>query len=108
VSHVPYPAGPTLGLKTSKGRFGLAFTLACIAAALIVPEYFFFPMAIAFIGFGLLRAVIYTYLDLLPDQGPIHDEFAGSDVIESRPAGRRIFRNPLRRSHHPAPRREEH
>lgn len=108
VSHVPYPASPTVGLKTWQGRLGLAFVLACVAAALIVPEYFFFPMAIAFIGFGLGRAFLYGYLDHLPDQGPLHDEFAPTDVIESRPAGRRIFRNPLRRKRHPAPRREEH
>jgi CDP-diacylglycerol--serine O-phosphatidyltransferase len=108
VSHVPYPAGPTVGLRDWRGRLGLAFVLACIAAALLVPEYFFFPMAIAFIGFGLLRAVLYGSLDLVPERGPIHDEFAPSDVIEDRPARRRMFRNPLRRTHHPTTHREEH
>ena len=108
VSHVPYPAGPTVGLKSWQGRLGLAFVLACVAGALFVPEYFLFPLAVAYIGFGLVRAVLYGYLDLLPERGPIHDEFASGDVIENRPAGRRIFRNPLRRAHRPAAHREEH
>jgi len=108
VSHVPYPAGPTAGLRDWRGRLGLLLVLACLAGALFVPEYFFFPMALVFIGFGLLRAVLYGYLDLLPERGPIHDEFAGDDVIEERPAGRRMFRNPLRRARHAVAHREEH
>jgi len=107
VSHVPYPVGPRIGIRTWEGRFGIVFALFVLWGALYVPRYFFFPMAIAFIGFGLVRAVLYGSLDRLPAGGPLAEEFGGSDVFEDRPAPRRLFRNPLRRAHHPAPHREE-
>lgn len=108
VSHVPYPAGPMAGVKTWKGRIGLVFTLACITAALTVPEYFFFPMAIAFISFGLLRAVYFASFERAPGEAPIDAAFGGDDVLEDRPAPRRVFRNPLRPRHHPTGHREDH
>jgi CDP-diacylglycerol--serine O-phosphatidyltransferase len=107
VSHVPYPVFPNAGVRTWRARFGLVFVLACLWAALTFPAYFFFPMAIAFIGFGLLRSVLYGYLDRLPDGGPIQLEFADGDVVEERPVRRRGFRNPLRRKRHAVGRREE-
>jgi len=107
VSHVPYPVFPNVGLRTWRGRVGLAFVLLCLWAALTVPAYFFFLTSIVFIAFGLLRAVVYGYLDRLPEQGPLHDEFAESDVVGERPVRRRMFRLPLRRKRHPAGHREE-
>jgi CDP-diacylglycerol--serine O-phosphatidyltransferase len=107
VSHVPYPVFPNVGVRTWRARLGLGFTLVCLWAALTFPAYFFFPMAIAFIAFGLLRAVIYGYLDRLPDRGPIHDEFARGDVVEERPLRGRTSRNPLRPRHHSVGHRED-
>ena len=107
VSHVPYPVFPNMGIRTWRGRAGTAFVLVCLWAALSFPAYFFFPMAIGFIGFGLLRAVLYGYLDRLPEEGPIHDEFAEGDVVEERQVRRRMFRNPLRRKRHPVGHRED-
>ena len=107
VSHVPYPVFPAVGLRTWRGRIGLGFVLLCLWGALTVPAYFFFPMAIAFIAFGLLRAVVYGYLDRLPAEGPIHDEFSEGDVVEERRVRRRMFGNPLRRPRHPVGRRED-
>ena len=107
VSHVPYPVFPNAGVRTWRARAGLAFMLVCLWAALSFPAYFFFPMALAFIAFGLLRAVLYGYLDRVPEGGALHDEFAEGDVVEERPVRRRMFRNPLRRRHHPVGHREE-
>ncbi len=107
VSHVPYPVVPHAGVRTWRARAGLAFVLACLWAALTFPAYFFFPMGIAFIGFGLLRAIVYGSLDRLPEGGPLHDEFAEGDVVEERPVRRRMFRNPLRPRKHPVGHREE-
>jgi CDP-diacylglycerol--serine O-phosphatidyltransferase len=106
VSHVPYPVFPSVGLRTWRGRVGLAFVLLCLWGALTVPAYFFFPMAMGFIAFGLLRAVVYGYLGP-PGEGPIHDEFTEGDVVEERAVRRRMFRNPLRRARHPVGHRED-
>ncbi len=107
VSHVPYPAAPKVGIRTWAGRFGILLLLFTLWGAAYVPRYFFFPMAIAFIGFGLLRAVFYASLER-PAAGPMSEEFAGTDVLEDRPAGWPRFRNPLRRPHHQPVHREEH
>jgi hypothetical protein len=81
--------------------------VSILAGAIFVPKYFFFPLAVAFIAFGLLRALYYGYLDRLPEESPLREEFGETDVLESGPAPRRRFRNPLRRRQSP-PRREEH
>jgi CDP-diacylglycerol---serine O-phosphatidyltransferase len=107
VSHVPYPVAPRVGLRTWNGRFGLGLLLTIVWGAAYVPGYFFFPLAIAFITFGLLRALYYGYLDRLPEDSPLREEFGESDVLESGPAPRQRFRNPLRRRP-TGPRREEH
>lgn len=107
VSHVPYPVAPRVGFRTWNGRFGVALLAFILWGAVYVPEYFFFLFALAFIAFGLLRALYYGYLDRLPEYGPLREEFGGSDVLETGPAPRRRFRNPLRRRQ-PASHREEH
>jgi CDP-diacylglycerol--serine O-phosphatidyltransferase len=108
VSHVPYPVAPRVGLRTWNGRFGLALLLSIVGGAVFIPRYFFFPLAIAFIAFGLLRALYYGYLERLPEESPLREEFGETDVLESGLAPRRRFRNPLRRGRQPGLRREEH
>lgn len=106
VSHVPYPAMPRIGVRTWGQRWALGFLLVVIVAAIYFPAYFFFPLAIVFIAWGLLKAVFLGFLERLPDRDPLRDE-EGTDVRDERGAGpRRAFPLPLRRRHGGA-RREE-
>src|SRR5690606_18967442 len=57
VSHVLYPVVPRLTFRTWGGRLALGLAIASVVAALTVPEYFFFPMAVIYIAYGLLRTV---------------------------------------------------
>jgi hypothetical protein len=54
-----------------------------------------------------VRALYYSYLDRLPEEGPLREEFGETDVLATGSAPRRRFRNPLRRRQ-PPPQREEH
>ena len=62
-------------------------------AAFTVPEYFFFPFAVVYIAFGLLRTVVLGFLERLPERDPLLDEDEGDegevrelDYDEIRPA----------------------
>lgn len=74
ISHVLYPVVPRFTYRTWGGRLALVLALASIVAALTAPEYFFFPMAVLYISYGLLRTVVLGFLDRLPDQDPLLDE----------------------------------
>lgn len=63
-----------MGINSAKGLFGTAFTLGAIAGGLYVPAYFFFPLGISYIGFGLIRAAATGLLERLPDNDPLRDE----------------------------------
>lgn len=63
VSNVKYPKFPAAGFRTAKGLFGTAFSLTILAVGLTWPEYLFFPLGVAFITFGLVRAGAMALLD---------------------------------------------
>lgn len=74
ISHVLYPVVPRFTYRTWGGRLALVLAIASIVAAITRPEYFFFPMAVVYIGYGLLRTVVLGFLERLPDQDPLLDE----------------------------------
>jgi CDP-diacylglycerol--serine O-phosphatidyltransferase len=74
VSQVPYPVAPKVGLRTWQGRFSLAVHVVAVAWAALYPEYFFFPVGLAIITYGLGRAVSLGLLDRLPERDPMRDE----------------------------------
>jgi CDP-diacylglycerol--serine O-phosphatidyltransferase len=63
VSTVRYPKFPPVGFRSVKGLFGTAFHLMVLVAGLTVPEYFFFPLGITYLAFGLLRFVILAFAE---------------------------------------------
>lgn len=58
VSTVRYPKFPVVGFRSVKGLFGTAFHLLVLVAGLTVPEYFFFPLGLTYLGYGLFRFAI--------------------------------------------------
>jgi hypothetical protein len=67
VSNVKYPKLPSIGLRSRKGLLGLAVHLIILLGALLAPEYFLFPLGLAYVAFGLIRA---TVLGLMERQEP--------------------------------------
>ena len=74
VSHVLYPVVPRFTYRTAGGRLAFGLAIASIVAAVTAPSYFFFPMAVVYIVYGLLRTVMLGFLERLPDQDPLLDE----------------------------------
>jgi CDP-diacylglycerol--serine O-phosphatidyltransferase len=58
VSNVRYPKWPPAGFGSSARLAGLTLYLLVLAGALIVPEYFLFPLGLTYIVYGLGRSVL--------------------------------------------------
>jgi CDP-diacylglycerol---serine O-phosphatidyltransferase len=74
VSNVLYPVVPRFSVRTWGGRLAILLALAAIVAAFTVPELFFFGLAIVYIGYGLIRSVIFGFFDRLPERDPLNDD----------------------------------
>jgi CDP-diacylglycerol--serine O-phosphatidyltransferase len=58
VSNVKYPKFPPIGLRSPKRLLGLAVYLAILIGAIVAPEYFLFPLGLAYVAFGVFRATV--------------------------------------------------
>ncbi|MBS1241524.1 MAG: CDP-alcohol phosphatidyltransferase [Gemmatimonadetes bacterium] len=65
LSTVKYPKSPRISVRSVRGIFGLVLYLAIVAAIIISPSSFLFPMALAYTAYGVLR---FTLLSLLERQ----------------------------------------
>jgi len=74
VSHVPYQVWPRPGLRSAKQIASLVVTIAGLALAVFVPAYFLFPFLLAYITFGVLRAVFLGMIERRVEREPLHDE----------------------------------
>ena len=66
VSNVPYPVMPNVSLRSIRGVIGLALLVGGVAALIFLPRQFFFPAAVVYVVFGIVRA---TWLGLLERAG---------------------------------------
>jgi CDP-diacylglycerol--serine O-phosphatidyltransferase len=74
VSHIPYAKVPRIGLRTTRGLATTAFVIACMFAAVIIPQYFFFTFLLLYIVWGLVKSVLLGLLERLPGGDPLLDE----------------------------------
>ncbi len=74
MSHVLYPVVPRFDLRTRKGQITMVVAVVSTVLAFTVPSLFFFPAAILYITYGLLRSVIYGFDERLPSRDPLIDE----------------------------------
>jgi CDP-diacylglycerol--serine O-phosphatidyltransferase len=89
VSNVLYPVVPRFSVRTWGGRLAFFLAFAAIVAAFTVPQYFFFPMAIVYITYGLVSTVIAGLEERMPDEDPMileePEEMRELDYEEMRP-----------------------
>jgi CDP-diacylglycerol--serine O-phosphatidyltransferase len=78
VSNVKYPKFPPIGLRSSKGIFGLTVHLVILLGGLIVPEYFLFPLGLFYVTFGIVRATVLGLMER-PEPVPVVDERLAED-----------------------------
>jgi hypothetical protein len=62
---------PRFSVRTWGGRLAVVLSFSSIAAALTVPEYFFFPFAVLYITYGLVRAVVAGFEERLAEEEPM-------------------------------------
>lgn len=76
VSTVRYARLPRIGWRTSRGVMGLAILLVLLLFTLWRRDIFFFPLGIAYFGYGLVRMLIVGVVD----RGD-HDNDASAPVL---------------------------
>jgi len=73
MSHVLYPVVPRFDLRTTRGKATLATAIFATVMAFTMPSLFFFPAAILYISFGLVRSVLAGFDERLPQRDPLID-----------------------------------
>ena len=82
ISDVPYPAVPRVNFNSVRGIAGAVIIGAMILGQILLPRYFFFPVAIAYVLFGVAKYFLLGLMDRLPagdvlmeeedDEGNVH------------------------------------
>jgi CDP-diacylglycerol--serine O-phosphatidyltransferase len=80
VSTVRYARLPRIGFRSGKGLAGLAVYLTILAFGIWSRDIFFFPLGIAYLSYGLVRAVVVGVME----RG---DGDVAPDTIDDSPAG---------------------
>ncbi len=83
LSHVPYAMVPRFDLRTGRGRATAGLVAAGALLALAVPRHVFYPAAVAYTSWGLLRSVFMGLLERLPERDPLMDD-PGDSLDEPR------------------------
>jgi hypothetical protein len=73
VSNVKYPKFPPIGLRSTKGIFGLAVHLTILLGGILAPEYFLFPLGLFYVTFGVARATVLGLMER-PEPAAVLDE----------------------------------
>ncbi len=84
ISHVIYPAPPTVSFRSPKSIVVSLFILAVVVGVLFRPRSFAFPALVAYVAYGLVKTFLFGLVDRLPVGDPLLDEGAEDD-FEARP-----------------------
>lgn len=82
ISEVPYPAVPTVNLRTVRGVVGGVILLGAILGLIFLPREFFFPVLLAYVLFGLAKAVVLGVIDRVPTRESIYSDEEEEDADE--------------------------
>ncbi|HEX7091443.1 MAG TPA: CDP-diacylglycerol--serine O-phosphatidyltransferase [Longimicrobiales bacterium] len=80
MSHVLYPVLPKFGFRTPRGIATLALLVLVATAALTAPALFFFPACIAYVSYGVLKALALGFFERLPDRDLLLDTEEGDEA----------------------------
>jgi CDP-diacylglycerol--serine O-phosphatidyltransferase len=91
ISNVPYPVVPNVGFRSVRGLIGLAVLVGGVSLLIFGRLEYFFPLAVAYVAFGLVRAVGLGWLER-QRAGSALD--SSEDEEESVPRRRETSREP--------------
>ena len=94
ISNVPYPAWPRPGFRSVKQVGALLLLLGILVGAVGFPKYFFFLFGVAYLAFGLARALVLGIFDIPTEARPRGG--AGDYVDPMEAYGSPPLRNPRR------------
>jgi CDP-diacylglycerol--serine O-phosphatidyltransferase len=77
VSNIEYARVPRIGLRTMSGVLGLVFHLTIIGFAIFARDVFFFPLGIAYVSYGMVRAAVVGFLERGDDEAAADGDAAG-------------------------------
>jgi CDP-diacylglycerol---serine O-phosphatidyltransferase len=80
MSHVLYAVVPKFGFRTAKGIGNGIFLLTCATLGIVVPEYFFFPMSVGYVAYGVAKALVIGFFERMPETDPMLDEEEGDEA----------------------------
>lgn len=63
VSHVHYARLPRIGFRTLRGLLGLVINLTILGFGIWARDIFFFPLGIAYLSYGMVRAALLGFLE---------------------------------------------
>ena len=66
ISDVPYPAVPRVNFKSARGIAGAVIIGATVVGLIVLPRYFFFPVLLAYVAFGVVKYFLLGLADRLP------------------------------------------
>jgi CDP-diacylglycerol--serine O-phosphatidyltransferase len=91
VSDVPYPAVPTIGIRSLRQIVGSAIVLGSLLGLIFLPLQFIFPALVVYVLFPPLKTALFGFLDrrdpnIFQEEEPDDDEFgAPPPVVVARP-----------------------
>jgi CDP-diacylglycerol--serine O-phosphatidyltransferase len=109
ISHVIYPAPPTVSFRSVKSIAVSVLILAIVIGVLFKPLSFAFPALVVYVAYGLVKTFLFGLVDRLPTGDPLLDEDAEDDFvarpieIAERPGRDRSRRRRGRRKSGPQP-----
>lgn len=80
MSHVLYPLVPKFGFRTARGILTLVALLVMIAAAFTIPALAFFPALLAYVAYGLVKALVLGFFERLPDRDLLDEGEEGDEA----------------------------
>ncbi|HUR91594.1 MAG TPA: CDP-diacylglycerol--serine O-phosphatidyltransferase [Gemmatimonadaceae bacterium] len=90
ISNVSYPAVPTVGYRKPSEIIGSIVVAATFLGVLFLPKEFFFPAAVLYVVYGLVKTVVYGLIDRRPSgDDPVISDDDDDDLDE--PATRELL-----------------
>ncbi len=80
MSHILYPVVPKFGLRSARGLATLALMIGSIIAAFTIPALFFFPAAVLYISYGIVKSLLLGLIDRMPEHDPMDDDEYGDEA----------------------------
>jgi CDP-diacylglycerol--serine O-phosphatidyltransferase len=88
ISNVPYPVVPNIGFRSVKGLIGLAVLIGGVSLLAFGRLEYFFPLAVLYVAFGLVRAVGLGWLERQRAGAALDNGDAEEEEEEEEPAMR--------------------